>query len=421
MSPRLHEQLDAMQVEERCQALRRLLMRPLLNIGTDREALQLVRRHGDYLHDWLGRYPGWHLHLEAEVARLIKTPAQVGDSTHPAREPRHQQPFTRRRYVLLCLALASCERAGRQTTLKHLWDYLHAAILGDATLLGAGLTMDPQRREDRSDVVAIGRYLVEHQVIMRIHGDEEGYLAGSGDCLYSINRTVLARLLAVRRSPTQVAALDWPARVQALQAEPIGDGEENRRKAIRQRLVRLLLERPVVYFAELSPEEGAYFRSQRHFLLRDLCQATGLHAEIRGEGVALVDPEGELTDFRLPEEGTDGHAALLLAGWLVEQLRAHPDRPQVPMAAVQAHLLACAVRFGSRWRRDACTVDGSSQLTAALLNRLSALDLLRIDGGMVEPLPALARFGLADEEVPEVAPSAGGQPGAQQSLFADQP
>ncbi len=47
----------------------------------------------------------------------------------------------------------------------------------------------------------------------------------------------------------------------------------------------------------------------------------GLTAEIRAEGIALLDPADELTDLALPGPGTLAQAALLLAERLVEDLR----------------------------------------------------------------------------------------------------
>jgi uncharacterized protein (TIGR02678 family) len=420
MSGSLHAQLDATVAEERIQALRSLLQRPLLTRSRDPEALTRVRRHAEYLHDWLGRYPGWHLHLDHELARLMKTPAVVDDATHPAREPKQRHPFSRRRYVLLCLALASCERAGRQITLRRLSEDLQGAVSGDAELSAAGITMDAQRHEDRSDLVAIGRFLLEHQVIARVQGDEESFISGSGDCLYTVQRAILARMLSVRQGPSQITALDHHQRLRCLQAEPVTSGEDNRRRTIRNHLVRRLLERPVLYLGDLDAEERAYFLSQRHVLVREVCAATGLVAESRLEGVALVDPAAELTDFQLPQEGTDGHAALLLATWLVEQLRLHPHEPLVAMDSIQAQLADYALRYGSRWRRDASTIDGTSALAREVIRKLSALDLVRIEGMMVRPLPALARYGLMEGSLDEdPAMELTRVPSGQQTLFSE--
>ena len=38
----------------------------------------------------------------------------------------------------------------------------------------------------------------------------------------------------------------------------------------------------------------------------------------------MLDDAGDLTDLKLPEEGTDGQVALLVAEWLAEHLRNWP-------------------------------------------------------------------------------------------------
>ena len=100
-------------------ALRALLKRPLLTLESDPEDLVLVRRYQAELRDWLSRETGWRLHVDAETARLFKTAPTLDDGTHPARG-RAGEAFGRRRYVVLCLALAVLERADAQTKLGRL-------------------------------------------------------------------------------------------------------------------------------------------------------------------------------------------------------------------------------------------------------------------------------------------------------------
>ena len=65
----LKDVLTHQQGEERERALRALLMRPLLAGGS--AELTLVRRHAQYLREWLNRETGWVLHVERECARLL--------------------------------------------------------------------------------------------------------------------------------------------------------------------------------------------------------------------------------------------------------------------------------------------------------------------------------------------------------------
>ena len=99
------------------------------------------------------------------------------------------------------------------------------------------------------------------------------------------------------------------------------DTEDGRNRAIRHSLARRLLDDPVLYYSDLTEEERGYLDRQRGPLLKRLTDATGLVAEVRAEGIALIDSTGEATDLGMPEEGTDGHATLLLAEFLSERMR----------------------------------------------------------------------------------------------------
>lgn len=406
----LSRRVDAAEADERRQALRSLLMHPLITAAGRPDLLVLVRRHGEWLREWFSRHADWHLHIDSELARLNKTPASI-DATHPALD-KHGEAFTRRRYVLLCLALATLERSGRQTTLKLLAEDLQGQIAGDPVLVAAAFELNTDRREDRADLVAVGRCLVALQVIARVHGDEESYLSAGGDCLYAIRRGILSRVLAARIGPSQVETEDPKERLQMLQRELTGEGEEARNRTIRISLVRHLIERPVLYESDLNAEARNYLSMQRPHLLKVLIEATGLVAEVRAEGIALVDPDRELTDYPMPEEGTDSHAALLLAVWLVDRLRKDPAAP-VPLASVESHVAACAA-MNPRWRRDARTSEGALDLARRLVAIFVSLGLVRRSGDVLTPLPALARFGLAEE--PADAHGASNQP----DLLAEQ-
>src|SRR5207253_1579836 len=99
---------------------------------------------------------------------------------------------------------------------------------------------------------------------------------------------------------------------------------------IRHRLTRQLVDEPVLYYAELDDAERDYLTSQRAAITDRISELTGLVAEIRAEGIAMIDPDDDLTDVRMPDIGTEGHATLVLAEHLAEhgsrsteQLHAH--------------------------------------------------------------------------------------------------
>jgi len=195
-------------------------------------------------------------------------------------------------------------------------------VLGDA---GIAFTLDTQ--EERRDLVAVARLLLDAGVLARVAGDEQAFIASTGDALYDVNRRVLASMLVTRRGASTVTETTFTGRMRALVAEPRPETEEARNREIRHRLVRRLLDDPVLYYADLSEDERAYLSGQRGLLLRRLVDATGFIPEVRAEGIALLDPTGDATDLGMPEEGTDGHATLLLAEYLAAALRERPGTP----------------------------------------------------------------------------------------------
>jgi uncharacterized protein (TIGR02678 family) len=388
--------LDAARVAERRRAVRALLRHPLLPSGAADFAA--VRRHADWLREWFARETGWSLRVDPELVRLRKTPPDHRDATRPATVSGH--PLRRRRYVLLCLALAALERGEGQTTLGRLADAVVAGA-SDPGLVTAGITFELDSRDDRTDLVAVVKLLLDLAVLRRVAGDETGYLSGSGDALYDVQRRVLAGLLTTRRGPSMVDAPDTETRLAALTDDPVADTDDARNTALRHRLTRRLLDDPVVHYADLSADELAYLTSQRAALLRRVSEVTGLEPEVRAEGIAMVDPAGTdaLTDVRTPEEGTDGHATLLVA----EHLAAQGARTVGQLQALVAEL---ADEHRTRWRKTVAEPGGVAALTALTVDRLVALRLARLDPAdppTVTPLPAIARFrlGALHDEVQE--------------------
>jgi uncharacterized protein (TIGR02678 family) len=382
---------------ERREALRALLAKPLLTaVGPDGEALSLVRIHAEWLREWLSRNCGWTLQVEPELSRLRKTPGDHTDETRGARDPRSGDAYSRRRYALFCLSLSALERADRQTTLGNVAGDVLGAFAGEPAFAAAGMTFDLDGRDARRDLVHVVRLLLELRVLVRVQGQEEHFVERRGDVLYNVNRPALAALLAVRRGPSTVTAGNFAERLKAIVEEPAPEGDEARNRRLRTTLTRRLLDDPVVYFDELDEDERAYLTSQRAHLVRQIHEATGLVGEVRHEGIALVDPEGTLSDLGMPEEGTEGHVTLLVAEYLVGEVRRAADRAQraVPLAAVVAHVAGLTRAHRTHWRKDALVPGAEAGLAREALARLEALRLCRREADGVVPRPALARFGL---------------------------
>ena len=384
--------IPAEEQAQRSSALRSLLAKPLLVADTDSETLVLVRRHLTELREWLSRETGWRLAADSETARLFKTVPVLSDASHPARG-HHKEPFGRRRYVTLCLALSALTRADAQTTLGSLADDVLTAA-AEPELAVAGFTLTLDSRADRSDLVAVVRLLLGWGVLSRVAGDEEAYLSAGADVLYDVRRPVLSVLLSGTRGPSTVTAVPFEDRLAGLTAESVAETDELRNQALRRRLTRRLLEDPVVYYDELDEDERAYLLSQRHAITRRIEDATGLVPEMRAEGIAMVDPQDELTDVRMPEQRTDGHVTLLVAEHLAR-------REQATLDELHAFVRRAAAEHAAYWRKGVTEPGAETELLATALEKLSALRLVQVDGSVVRRRPAIARFALAEPTVRE--------------------
>ncbi|MBP0456475.1 TIGR02678 family protein [Streptomyces montanisoli] len=397
----LGDALAAQRTGEVRRAARALLRRPLLRAGS--EEFRLVRQHAAELRTWFERNTGWSLLVDAEVARLRRVPSVATDPTHPARDQRTGLPFSRRRYVLLCLCLAVLDRAEQQIALGRLAEQAVLAA-ADPALAEAGVEFTLVGREQRTDLVAVVRLLLDWGVLARVAGDEDSFLKAAGDALYDVNRRVLAGLLVTRRGPSTVRADGFEERLAELNADALPDSDELRNRALRHTLTRRLLDDPVLYLDGLSPAEAAYLTSQRGALTRRITELTGLVPEARAEGIAMVDPDDDLTDLRMPESGTNGHVALLIAEYLAGK------GGTVPLTELQGQVAGWALDHAGFWRRSATVPGSETELAEQAVERLVALGLLERTGGgdgsgdragesavpAVRPLPALDRYRVGE-------------------------
>jgi len=405
LPPKLASSVNVQTQQERGRALTALLRRPLLAPGGKDDAdFLLVRRHAVWLREWFSKHCQWTLHVGSELARLRKTPGHLNDSTRPLLDTA-DRPFTRRRYVVLCLTLAALERSERQTVLRRLADDIAAEFASDAELERQGVSFDLAVREHRRDLIEVIKYLISQNVLTRVDGDEQHFLASrQHDVLYNINSAALAALLNARRGPSTIRAQSTEERIRSMADEPFPDTEEGRHRRLRTRLFRRLLDDPVVYYSELSEEEREYFVSQRPSVVKEIESATGLAQEARQEGVAMVDPEEWMTDVKMPEEGTNGHATLLVAEYLANRLRQGITHPvSVPALEIRAESLVQEHRH--HWRKDVGEPGAAGVLLEEALSRLEMLRLIELDRKVqtVTPLPAIGQYAIGtvrDEAVP---------------------
>jgi uncharacterized protein (TIGR02678 family) len=412
---RLRESAEPLVAEERRTAVRILLQRPLLTPdGNTATAFTLVRRHREWLADWFAHHVDWPLVVTAEAARLRKRSATAADATRPALDPRTSEPFNRTRYVLFCLALAALERGDRQTTLGRIAEHLEIALAADPSYATTGFLWSRDQPAGRRDLVHALRLLVDFGALRRVQGDEESLLRDAGsDVLYAISRPVLSLLLAARRSPSLVAAMDFESRLAALLDAELPSSSDARNRALRNRLAARLLDDPILYYTTLDAEGRAYLDRQRSSLLDELALASDLHPEVRAEGIALADLDGDCTDAGLPEEGTEGHLTLLLATWLADRLRSGDDST-LSAETVRQRTARLVRQHRHHWNKEAGLRGAEIAFTELVLNRLAGLALIERTGESLRPLPALGRFALRNGD--DLAPA--GDEAPELSLFS---
>jgi uncharacterized protein (TIGR02678 family) len=188
-------------------------------------------------------------------------------------------------------------------------------------------------------------------------------------------------------------------------------------------LTRRLLDDPVVYYDELAEDERAYLVAQRHNITARIGEATGLLPELRAEGIAMVDPDDELTDVRMPEQRTDGHVTLLVAEYLA-------GRAQAPRAELLKFVRQAAQAHASYWRKGVTDPGAETELLGVALDKLTALRLVEVDlagtldgtgtgtGTVIRSRPAIARFALAEPTIREPGTLPGGKTGTSQTRKA---
>ena len=164
---------------------------------------------------------------------------------------------------------------------------------------------------------------------------------------------------------------------------------------------RRLLDDPVVYLDALDADLRAYFINQRGPMATRLCEATGLTAEQRAEGLALVDESGVLTDVAMPAEGTQAHVTLLVAEFLASRPRSIDGTDgTISKTKVIAFVANAKKRYSTYWRKSAREPGAENELANSALEQLKKLQLVAViddcggEGGKILPLPALARFAV---------------------------
>ena len=385
---------DDLVLAEQRRGVRALLRHSVLTAeGPRADSLRLVRRHQAELVRWFQQELGYRLVVDLDTARLYKVPTRRRPAGRCLRT-RGGQPFDGRRYALFCLTLAALEREGPQTTLGRVAEAVKLLAGGVP-----GLDLDFDRHGDRRAFTQAVQAVVDHHVLRLRDGDEERFARGEqgGDALYQVHHRRLAWMVSAPRPPSSV---DGPLE---MVQEVYADTAEGSARRCRHRLMRILVEEPVLYVDDLEEEERSYLLRQRHRIFRQLSQMCGLDAELRQEGVVTVDVEGDCTDQTFPAQGTVPHAALLLAEEFARRWREDRSGGAMGRSEAEAHVGELARTFGRYWRADlAAEPQGHRRLTWQAVDYLCRFDLVRrVEGGYV-PCAAIARFATAAPREPHL-------------------
>lgn len=299
-------------------AARTLLVCPLITATyPTAEALPLIRRWAVPLREDLAELFGYRLEVTPTTARLSRERDAFEPSQPAVAGAQQDRPFDRRRYAYLCLALAVLGRAGPQIALSELAE----RVAGEADRID-GLELALDRQADRAGFVDAAGWLEVRGAVRLADGSARRWVDDptAGEALYDIDRDVLR---AVYRPSPVLQHIDT---ARALLHRPQGVSRDTRRQESAQRVGRALVERPVVYYADLAAADRGMLRAPG--TAAEVAELTGSVVERRGEGVAVLDVSGEFTDRRFPGSGTRAQVALLLANRMADRIL-DPDAPEL--------------------------------------------------------------------------------------------
>lgn len=238
---------------------------------------------------------GYTLTATTHQVRLIRRLDVLDASRGRVFVSKSGRPWDRRRIAYLCLMLSTFQRSRVEISLA---DLVRAfAPLAAAT---DGLGFDPLIQGHKAAVVDVVTWLVDRGALRLSDGSAEAWARTTdGDALYDIDHDICAALLRPARPIQHLTS------AAGLLESPASSAD--------QRVRRLLLERPVVYFDDLDDDAAAVLR--RADVADNLARLTGLVVERRAEGVALIDRVGSFTDRPFPGRGgaVSRAAGLLLA------------------------------------------------------------------------------------------------------------
>lgn len=373
--------------EERERATRALLERQLL---TPRDPeFALARRHREQLAATLRDQLGATLTVTADTAHLAKCVTLAGARPlrlRPRTASERSKPIDDRRALdargslLTCLIAGVLERRG--------WTQVPLGALAEEVLTharGLDVMLDWRSRADRIALADAIEFLAGLGVL-ELRSGVAGELESDNEAFYDVHRRRLALLLV---DPVRCAEATVPGDLE----QPERDGGDLAHRARTRRLVRALVEDPVLYLADLDDEDRQYFLAQRA-RLESIAQAiTGLEVERRQEGTALICARRELTDRPFPARGNVKQLALLLLPELCS--RVGDPGTSIACAEVNGLVRELVRRHGEHWSTwDAGDADAIARAGAAATSVLVDHRLVEWNAGgdALRVLPLAHRY-----------------------------
>lgn len=361
---------DVQLAAERQTAARLLLAHPLVTAtGQHADVFPLIRRHAEWLTQRFQQVLGYQLLVESAYARLFK--AGLGNRSGHRLARASGAAFTPRTYACLALALSVLVTAPEQMLLSRLVADLKAAAAD------AGIELEGTGRQaERRTLAAALTQLVDWGALVEIEGSVTTVThEDSAEALLTVNREIARALVAGPLTQSQNGA------------DLVRRGADPGFGGARTYVRRMLVETPVLYLDELADGERDWLRTRQRRESQAFSELLGMEAEIRAEGIMLVDPEEDLTDLHLPGTGTVAQASLLLVEQLVEQLRPeNPGHPAtggelvvgvpIPEGLVERTLTGLVEDYGTRcnWKRN--LIEDLPAFQDAVLDLLSRMRLV---------------------------------------------
>ncbi len=352
---------DALQM-----AARHLLQHPFTCREHDPDTFAIIRRLEQDLDRWFTQRLGYRLHVSSFTARLFKTTIVPHRPILQA-PTSSQRAMSQRECTLLTLILAAVAAGPRVISLRDLIDDVRTAAAD------AEVTLSNEPVERRAFIVAL-KWMIQAGMATELHEHIDRYEQDAeADAILEID-------------PDRVGLLPLPALGRAETADELLD-RSDRRIMMRQWIRAQLAENTVVYRSDLAEHEWSELRRRIGEEVALLDQMFDLRVETRAEGVAAIDPTGQLSDRSFPSSGTLGHAALMLIDWMISQ-----PEVEVRMDEARTAFASMAEKHSRLWSKTKTAQLPSflNEVIALLLD----LRLLMVNGDTLTVLPAAARYNL---------------------------